>query len=83
MAAIFPAYLVFEQALLIMNFYLGSDPEELPLPLHYTKVGIAGVVVVIYVASRVFIITEAFLSLRHVPVGVYISPSWIQLIPHL
>lgn len=82
MAAIFPAHLVFEGSLLIMNFYLGSDPEEVPLPLYYTKVGIAGVVVVIYVASRVFIIMEAFLSLRHVPVGVYISPSWIQAIPH-
>ncbi|KAH6950699.1 hypothetical protein DER45DRAFT_599269 [Fusarium avenaceum] len=81
-AAIFPAYLVFEVSLLIVNFYLGSDPEEVPLPLYYTKVGIAGVVVVIYVASRVFIIMEAFLSLRHVPVGVYISPSWIQAIPH-
>lgn len=81
-AAIFPAYLVFERFLLIMDFYLGSDTEEVPLPLYHTKVGIAGVVVVIYVASRVFIITEAFVSLRHVPVGVYISPSWIQAIPH-
>jgi hypothetical protein len=27
-AAIFLAYLVFEKSLLIMNFYLGSDPEE-------------------------------------------------------
>ena len=36
-----------------------------------------------FVAARVFIIVEAFLSLRQVSVGVYLSPSWLQMFPHV
>ncbi|KAF4970712.1 hypothetical protein FSARC_2343 [Fusarium sarcochroum] len=36
----------------------------------------------LYMVSRVYIIVEVFISLRHVPVGVYVSPSWVQMIPH-
>ncbi|KAK4224112.1 hypothetical protein QBC38DRAFT_26630 [Podospora fimiseda] len=32
---------------------------------------------------RVFIVFEAFYSLRSVPIGVYWTPSWIQMIPHI
>ncbi|CZR55444.1 uncharacterized protein PAC_05332 [Phialocephala subalpina] len=38
--------------------------------------------VTIYVFSRVFIVVEAFLSLRRVPVGVYAVIPWSNLIPH-
>ncbi|KAK3986510.1 hypothetical protein QBC44DRAFT_402415 [Cladorrhinum sp. PSN332] len=34
-------------------------------------------------AARVFIVVEAFISLRSVPIGVYWTPSWIQMIPHV
>ncbi|KAI4277148.1 MAG: hypothetical protein L6R38_005492 [Xanthoria sp. 2 TBL-2021] len=37
----------------------------------------------LYVFSRVFIIIEFFISLRHVPVGVYIDVGWSKYIPHL
>lgn len=36
-----------------------------------------------YVAARIYIVVEAFLSLRHVPIGVYIIPSCINYLPHL
>jgi hypothetical protein len=36
-----------------------------------------------YALSRVFIVVESFISLRHVPIGVYASPAWIQMLPHL
>ncbi|KAJ4329266.1 hypothetical protein N0V84_000159 [Fusarium piperis] len=39
-------------------------------------------VVVIYVLCRIFIVVEAFVALRQVPVGVYISPAWVQMVPH-
>ncbi|KAJ4184030.1 hypothetical protein NW767_013373 [Fusarium falciforme] len=39
-------------------------------------------VAIIYVCCRVFIVVEAFVALRQVPVGVYISPSWVQMVPH-
>ncbi|KAL8665294.1 MAG: hypothetical protein Q9202_002345 [Teloschistes flavicans] len=37
----------------------------------------------LYVFSRVFIIVESFISLRHVPVGVYTDVGWTKYIPHL
>ena len=32
---------------------------------------------------RVYIVVEAFVSLRAVPIGVYWTPAWVQMIPHL
>ncbi len=37
---------------------------------------------VLYVFSRVFIIVESFISLRHVPVGVHTGVGWSKYIPH-
>lgn len=33
-------------------------------------------------ASRLYIVVEAFISLRSVPLGVYWTPAWIQMVPH-
>ncbi|KAK4221460.1 hypothetical protein QBC38DRAFT_377103 [Podospora fimiseda] len=35
------------------------------------------------ILCRMFLVVESFVSLRSVPIGVYWSPSWIQMIPHL
>jgi len=35
-----------------------------------------------YIAARVFIIVESFLSLRRSPVGVFLSPEWVELFPY-
>ncbi|KAJ4245481.1 hypothetical protein NW762_013990 [Fusarium torreyae] len=35
-----------------------------------------------YAFARVFIIVESFISLRHAPVGVFLSPEWVELFPH-
>ena len=32
---------------------------------------------------RVYIVVEAYISLRAVPIGVYWTPEWIQMIPHV
>ncbi|QPC71810.1 hypothetical protein HYE68_002562 [Fusarium pseudograminearum] len=34
------------------------------------------------IEARVFIIVEAFICLRREPVGVFLSPEWLQLFPH-
>ena len=40
--------------------------------------------VVLYAFSRVFIVVESFISLRHVPIGVYEGGlGWSKYIPHL
>ena len=36
-----------------------------------------------YALSRVYIVVEAFISLRHVPIGAYASVPWVQEIPHM
>lgn len=37
----------------------------------------------LFVLSRIYIITETFVSLRHVPLGVYQTVQWTDYIPHL
>ena len=37
----------------------------------------------LYVLARIFLIAEAFASLRDLPVTAYDTPSWSQFIPHL
>ena len=36
-----------------------------------------------YVVARIFLVAEAFVSLRQVPSGVYASVSWARFIPHI
>jgi hypothetical protein len=38
---------------------------------------------VIYALCRMFLVVESFISLRKVPIGVYWTPSWLQMIPHV
>ncbi|KAK3900069.1 hypothetical protein C8A05DRAFT_36304 [Staphylotrichum tortipilum] len=40
-------------------------------------------IVLVFVVCRLYIVVEAFVSLRSVPIGVYWTPSWIQMIPHV
>ena len=37
----------------------------------------------VYILGRVFLVVESFVSLRSVPIGVYLTPGWLQMIPHL
>ena len=36
-----------------------------------------------YVLSRIYIVVESFIGLRHVPIGVYAAVPWVQAIPHV
>lgn len=37
----------------------------------------------IYCAACIYIVIEAFISIRHVPIGVYTTPVWTKYLPHL
>jgi hypothetical protein len=37
---------------------------------------------IVYILSRLFIVAEAFASLRYCPVGVFVTFQWLQLFPH-
>jgi hypothetical protein len=41
------------------------------------------VLAIAYVLSRLYIVTEALISLRHVPIRVYSTVPWSQNIPHI
>ena len=36
-----------------------------------------------YCGCRMFLVAEAFISIRKLPIDVYKTPAWTQLIPHL
>ena len=38
---------------------------------------------VFYVPSRIYVVVEAFISLRHVPIGAYAAVPWVQAVPHI
>jgi hypothetical protein len=46
---------------------------------------VAFAAVLLYIAGRIFIVVESFISLRHVPTGVYQTPdtNFMSYIPHL
>lgn len=37
----------------------------------------------VYVFARLFLVVEAFISLRSLPIGSYTTPQWTSMIPHL
>lgn len=46
-------------------------------------VGCLWVLVPVFLSARVFLVVESFISLRHVPAGVYAPAPWTSYIPHL
>jgi hypothetical protein len=45
---------------------------------------ISGIILIAaYVVLRLFIIVESSIGLRRVPIGVYWTPAWLQMIPHV
>ncbi|KAF8861532.1 hypothetical protein BDZ45DRAFT_586806, partial [Acephala macrosclerotiorum] len=42
-----------------------------------------GILALAYILSRFYIVIEAFISLRHVPIGAYATIPWSQNIPHI
>lgn len=76
-AAVLPVYFIIGPAMSDVAFWSGPETS--------TAVGMSTVislVLLIYGIARVFIIVESFISLRLVPLGVYISPPWVQMFPH-
>ena len=43
----------------------------------------AGLLFLCYAASRLYLVVESFISLRHVPIGVYAAVPWVENIPHV
>ncbi|UPK96293.1 hypothetical protein LCI18_007228 [Fusarium solani-melongenae] len=65
---------------IIIHLRFKSEPLRKRLESAFSR--ILWPVLIAYAASRAFIVVEAFLSLRQVPVGVYVTPAWVQMFPH-
>ena len=48
-----------------------------------TMMGISTVAVLLFDAARLFLLTEAFISVRNLPIGAYSSVTWSQFLPHI
>jgi hypothetical protein len=42
-----------------------------------------GIVILAFSASQIFLVIEAFISLRELPLAAYDTPRWLQVIPHI
>ncbi|RSL96035.1 hypothetical protein CDV31_013642 [Fusarium ambrosium] len=73
-AAVLPLYHIFNR--LRVNLFALHDGMETAMHVVLSST------LVIYMLARIYIIFEAFASLRHVPVGVYMAPVWVQMFPH-
>ena len=49
----------------------------------FPNFGFLSILSVCYAFSRIYIVIESFISLRHVPIGVYAAVPWVQAIPHI
>ena len=52
------------------------------LPLGFLTLVMASVIL-LYVSARVFITVESFISIRKLPLGVYVTVNWANYFPHL
>ena len=63
-----------------------SIPEQefaMLLLVQYTSWILFTPLFIFYALSRIYIVVESFISLRHVPIGVYAAIPWVQDIPHI
>jgi len=63
----------------ILGFDVHANGE---LIIVFTYLFTAVPAMVFYSLARIFIVVESFIGLRRVPIGVYWTPAWLQMIPH-
>jgi hypothetical protein len=62
---------------------LTADRMEKPPKASYAVATVFALLMTSLAMARVYIVVEAFLSLRSMPATVYETPNWPQWFPHL
>jgi hypothetical protein len=62
---------------------LTADRIEKPPNASYAVALLLGLIMTTLAVARVYIVAEAFLSLRSMPTAVHETPNWPQWFPHL
>lgn len=59
--------------------------SDTPVPDSIVLISMASMVVLVIscIVARLYIVVESFIGLRLVPIGVYWTPSWLEMIPHV
>jgi len=70
--------ILFEKSWLMFGYFFQLERKS-----KTTYTYIALLAILIYSLARAYIIVESFISLRRVPIGVYWTPAWLQMIPHV
>jgi hypothetical protein len=39
--------------------------------------------IALYIGARIFVVVESFISIRRLPLGVFVTVDWADYIPHL
>ncbi|OTB12605.1 hypothetical protein K445DRAFT_320742 [Daldinia sp. EC12] len=67
----------------VMSYYNVKLGKIIELPLRVLTIMFLALQVILFIAARLCIVVEVFISLRSVPIGVYLTPNWLQMIPHV
>ena len=51
--------------------------------LEYFGVAVSAIIILVYVVSRLLLVVEAFVSLRHLTPGMLALVKWTSFIPHI
>ena len=76
-----PAMIAFSHSLDGWLYYKWDPPAD-AIPKLVSYLGGLGVLLG-YVLARTFLVAESFASLRAEPIGVFWTPAWLQMIPHI
>ena len=51
--------------------------------LQHIPMVLSASIVTLYATARLYLVVEAFISLRSLPLGAYSTPSWVDTLPHI
>ena len=74
-AFLFPLFVTF---VILLCKFINSDSLE-----QYFAATVSSIVILVYVVSRLILLVEAFISLRHLTPGMLALVEWTSFIPHI
>ena len=76
-------FLILGIGMLARSIFRSATIEEVDVFRQPLLLAILYTFSVAYALSRIYLVAESFIGLRHVPIGVYAAVPWVQAIPHV
>ena len=74
-AVLYPIFVIF---VILLSQFINNDSLET-----YFLVTVFSIMILVYVVSRLILLVEAFISLRHLTPGMLALVTWTSFIPHI